>query len=68
MNSRNRFGKHFKTGLQRNNEQLVFSEMIRVKEYILHLKDSEKHLIYNSGRRAGFVGFLICIVINFDIY
>lgn len=61
MNSRNRYGKYFKKGLQPENETFIFSELIRVKNYILGLKNLKGKLMVNTARKTGFVGFLICI-------
>lgn len=64
LNSRNKYGKHFKQGLQKSNEQLVLSELVRIKNYILSLK-IEKSLsgkfVVDTNCKTGFLGFLICI-------
>ncbi len=61
MNSRSKFGKYFKRGLQHSNEEFIFSELVRIKNYIFDLKDKNGTPICESGRKTGFLGFLICI-------
>lgn len=62
MNSRNKYGKHYKKGLQSSNEEFIFSELIRVKSYILGLQESRNgRLIVEGERKTGFLGFLVCI-------
>lgn len=61
LNSRNKYGKHYKRALQPENETFIFTELIRVKNYILGLKDREGKPMVAGGRKTGFIGFLICI-------
>lgn len=61
LNSRNKYGKHYKQALQPENETFIFTELIRVKNYILGLKDFEGKPMVTGGRKTGFIGFLICI-------
>ena len=69
MNSRNKSGKHFKKGLQPCNEEFIFTELMRVKNYILGLKESrDGHLIVEGDRKTGFLGFLICIELCILLY
>lgn len=64
LNSRNKYGKGFKQGLQKSNEQFVLSELVRMKNYILSLKTAKSpggSFIVDTNCKTGFLGFLICI-------
>lgn len=60
MNARSQYGKYFKRVLQRCNEEKVLSELVGIKQYILHLKGLDKVLICD-WEKTGFIGFVICI-------
>lgn len=68
LNTRNLFGKRYSQPLQRSTEEMVFSELVRAKNYILNLKDSRGKLICDSGRKVGFIGFLVCIESLISLY
>lgn len=68
LNARSKFAKHYKKGLQRSNEEFVLSELVRVKKYILGLKDEDKEPICSSARKTGFIGFLIGIESLISLY
>lgn len=68
MNSRTKYGKYFKQGLQKSNETEILSELVRIKDYILTLKGPDKKLVVLGKRRTGFLGCLISIESLISMY
>ncbi|EFA01018.1 Transposable element P transposase-like Protein [Tribolium castaneum] len=61
FNSKNRLAKYFyKKPLSPVTKNEFFRYLIEIKEYIKQLKINNRAIL-NSGRKTGFLGFMICI-------
>lgn len=61
LNSRNKFNKYtYKRPLSPETAELFFAFFEEMQKYILNLKLKGRPIL-NSGRKTGFLGFLICI-------
>ena len=61
INSRNPLAKNFKSPMRKSNYEYTKKFLDEATEYIKDLKDRDGKPILKSGRKTGFLGFLMCI-------
>lgn len=69
LNCRNRFSQaQYNKPLSSNNIEDMRKYAQECEVYLAHIQDAEGHIIQQSNRKTGFLGFIICLQNIFKLY